>query len=381
MASRRQWHLSALSAIVGAALLAACGGGDSVPTTTRVVSFGDSLSDLGTYTPVTQIPLGQAAGVPPFLAGRFTTNTYTGYTAASNSNNATVWIEWVAARVGVPITQAMVGFATTRIPCPAAATPALAQSCTAYGQGGARVTNPAGWKHEQGFLTDPLATQVAAHLARFGSFSATDIVFAWTGGNDFLVQSRDLSLGQVTPTTAVANMATAGAELATLIKSQIVANGATRVAAMTLPDPGGTPDYSALPAPNKAFLTQMASAYNTALLAGLAGTNVQIIDVAAWFADVVARPAAYGMANVTATACDPAKMSPSVAGSALFCNTSPVALFTAAGLPNLSSLRTGASASTWFWSDGVHPSIGGHKVLGDFVVGKIKEFGWIAANL
>ena len=379
MATRRQWHLSTLSAIVGAALLVACGGSDSV-STTRVVSFGDSLSDLGTYTPVTQIPAGQPAGVPPFLGGRFTTNTHSGYNATSNTNNATVWVEWVAARAGVPITQALAGFATTRVPCPAAATLALAQSCTAYGQGGARVTNPAGWKNEQGFLTDPLVTQVAAHLARFGSFSATDIVFAWTGGNDFLVQSRDLTLGQITPTTAVTNMAIAGTELANLIKNQIVANGATRVAAMTLPDPGGTADYAAAPPATKEFMTQATGAYNGALLAGLAGTNVQIIDVAAWFADVVARPAAYGFANVTTTACDPAKMSPSVAGSALFCNTAPAAAFTAAGLPNLSSLRTGASAGTWFWSDGVHPSIGGHKALGDFVIGKLKEFGWLAAN-
>jgi len=380
MATRRQWHLSTLSAIFAAALLAACGGSDSPPPTTRVVSFGDSLSDLGTYTPVTQIPAGQPAGVPPFLAGRFTTNTYSGYTATNNNNTATVWVEWVAARFALPITQAMAGFATTRVPCPAAATPALAQSCTAYGQGGARISNPAGWKNEQGFLTDPLTTQVAAHLARFGSFSATDIVFAWSGGNDFLVQSRDLTLGQITPTTAVTNMAIAGTELANLIKNQIVANGATRVVAMTLPDPGGTADYAAAPPATKAFMTQATNAYNGALLAGLAGTDVQIIDVAAWFADVVARPAAYGFANVTTTACDPAKMSPAVAGSALFCNTAPASAFTAAGLPNLSSLREGANSSTWFWSDGVHPSIGGHKALGDYVISELKLFGWLAAN-
>jgi phospholipase/lecithinase/hemolysin len=379
MTSRRQWRLSFISAIVGAALLAACGGGDSGPSITRVVSFGDSLSDLGTYTIATSL----VPGVAPYFGGRFTTNTHTGYTATTSplSNTATIWVEWVAARVGVPITQAMLGFATTRIPCPAAATPALAQSCTAYGQGGSRVTNPIGWKNEQGALTDPLATQVAAHLARFTRFNDSDIVFAWTGGNDFLVQSRDLGLAQITPTTAVANMATAGTELANLIKNQIVANGATRVAAMTLPDPGGAPDYSALPAQNKAFLTQMSNAYNSALLAGLAGTSVQIIDVAAWFADVVARPAAYGIANATTTACDPAKMSPASGGSALFCNTAPAAQLTAAGLPTtISALRTGANINTWFWSDGVHPSTGGHKVLGDFVISKIKEFGWIPAN-
>jgi phospholipase/lecithinase/hemolysin len=379
MASRRQWHLSALTALVGAALLAACGGGDSGPPITRVVSFGDSLSDLGTYTIVTS----QAPGVAPYFGGRFTTNTHSGYTATTSplSNTSAIWVEWVAGRVGVPITQAMLGFAATRIPCPAAANAVLASSCTAYGQGGARVTNPAGWKNELGFLTDPLAAQVAAHLARFTKFNDSDIVFAWTGGNDFLVQSRDLQLGQITPTTAVANMAAAGTELANLIKTQIVANGATRVAALTLPDPGITPDYAAAPAPTKAFLTQMTGAYNAALLAGLAGTTVQIIDVGTYLADVVARPVPNGFVNASSTACDPAKMSPASAGSALFCNTASAAQLTAAGLPTtISSLRTGADINTWAFADGFHPSTGGHKAIGNFVIGKIKDFGWIPIN-
>jgi phospholipase/lecithinase/hemolysin len=319
-------------------------------------------------------------GAPPFLAGRYTTNTHTGYTTASNTNTATIWVEWIAARVGVPITQAMLGFGTTRIPCPAAANPALAQSCTAYGQGGARISQTPGWKSPPQ-LADPLTTQVAAHLARFTRFTDGDIVFAWSGGNDFLVQKRDLEAAQITPTTAVANMATAGADLANLIKTQIVANGATRVVAMTLPDPGYTADYFTLPAQTKALLTQMTNAYNGALLAGLAGTNVRIIDMAPWFADVVTRPAAYGFANASTAACDPAKMPVAAEGSALFCNAASAALFTAAGLPNLNSLRTGANASTWFWSDGVHPSTGGHKAIADFVWGKLKDFGWVPVNL
>ena len=198
MASRRQWHLSLLSAVVGAALLAACGGGDSEPSTTRVVSFGDSLSDLGTYTPATQIPLGQAVGVPPFFGGRFTTNTYTGYTATSNSNTATIWVEWVAARLGVAITQDRGGLRSGDGVEPGhrarlrARVPALASSCTGYAQGGARVTNPAGINNPNGNgingtspapMTLPVVTQVANHLAQFRRTSmASDIVFVWAGG-------------------------------------------------------------------------------------------------------------------------------------------------------------------------------------------------------
>jgi outer membrane lipase/esterase len=388
MATRRQWHLSVISAIAGAALLAACGGGgsDEKLDVGKVVSFGDSLSDLGTYAVATSIP---GTGAPPFFGGRFTTNTHTGYTAASNTNTANTWVEWVATRVSVPITQAMLGFATTRIPCPAAATAALAQSCTAYGQGGARVSNANGWKHAQGALTDPLTAQVAAHLAKFGGFAANDIVFAWTGGNDFLVQMDDLTNGRIAPATALANMQTAGTELATLLKSQVVANGATRVAAMTLPDPGVTPDYAALVAADpatKAFLTQMTAAFNSGLTTGLSGSNVQIIDASAWIADVVAHPSTYGFANVTGTSCDAAKIAAITGGrvtdgSALSCNVSPAALFTAAGLPSLNTLTAGANPATWFFADGFHPSTGGHKAFGSFVITKIKEFGWVPPNL
>jgi outer membrane lipase/esterase len=380
MASRRQWHLSFLSAVVGAALLAACGGGgsDEKLDVGKVVSFGDSLSDLGTYSVVTSIA---GTGAPPFFAGRFTTNTYTGYTAASNTNTATIWVEWVATRVGVPITQAMLGYATTRIPCPvtlSSSSPLLAGSCTAYGMGGSRVSNANGYKHAEGALADPLTTQVATHLAKFGGFSSNDIVFAWTGANDFLVQMDDLGHGLIDAPTAVANMQTAGTELATLLKSQVLANGASRVAALTLPDPGLTPDYVALPAANKAFLTQMTSAYNGALLAGLNGSNVQIIDVAALIADVVTRPAAYGLANTTAAACDPAKIAAVTGGkvtdgSALFCNA-------AAGQP-FNTMAAGASATTWFFAASGHPTTGGHKIIADFVITKIKSFGWVPPNL
>ena len=399
MASRRQWHLSLLSAVVGAALLAACGGGDSEPTTTRVVSFGDSLSDLGTYTPATQIPLGQAVGVPPFFGGRFTTNTFTGYTASSNSNTATIWVEWVAARLGVAITQNQVGFgpvtASSPVTCPAARTSAaLASSCTGYAQGGARVTNPAGINNPNGNgivgtspapMTVPVVTQVANHLAQFGGFNGGDIVFVWAAADDALTQLRAVQAAQVTPATAVANVQTAATELAALIKDQIAAKGATRIAVLDFPDPVLLPFGAALSTDGQALLRQLATAFNDTLSAGLAGADgVAIIDMDPLFADVAATPSKYGIANFTSFACDPAKIAAVTGGrvtdgSALFCNASPASAFVAP-MPNLNTLRTGASASTWFYADDVHPSIGGHKVIADYVITKIKDLGWMPAN-
>ena len=180
---------------------------------------------------------------------------------------------------------------------------------------------------------------------------------------------------------AIAGASGWGSELATLIIDQIVAKGATRVALLTLPDLAPSPAFSALPAPNKAILTQLSTAFNAAVLAGLGAAPVSVIDANAFFAAVVASPTTYGFVNATTTACDPAKVPPAVGGSALFCNGAPAASFTAAGLPNLNTLRTGASTSTWLFADGVHPTTGGHKALSEFVIGKIKDFGWIPVNL
>jgi phospholipase/lecithinase/hemolysin len=205
MASRRQWHLSLLSADVGAALLAACGGGDPVvetptgsgpsgaPTTagtfTRLVSFGDSLSDLGTYAPATSLT---GNGAPPFFGGRFTTNAYNTYESASQQSTATMYPEIVAGALGLVITPAEVGFAGKSVKCPVAtAVPALAGTCTGYGQGGAKVTNPIGIGNDGkngAALTVPVVTQVANHLARFGNFTANDLVLIFAGSNDVLYQ-------------------------------------------------------------------------------------------------------------------------------------------------------------------------------------------------
>lgn len=393
MASRRHWHLSLVTAIAGAALLAACGGGDPGPTTTRIVSFGDSLSDLGTYTPASQIPLGQAVGVPPFFGGRFTTNTFTGYSAASNSNTATIWVEGVAARLGIALTQNQAGFgpvtASSPRVCPAALTsPALASSCTAYGQGGSRVTNPAGVNNPNGNgingtspapMTLPVVTQVAHHLAQFNGFNGGDIVFVWAGANDALIQFS-AAAGGLDPAIAVANMAQAGTELATLVRTQIVARGATRVVVMNVPDLAVTPGFASLPAPNRALATQLTAEFNTALATGLNGVDVRIFDARAFLTGAVANPATYGFTNVTTAACDPARMAAATGGSSLFCNASPASAFVSP-VPNLNSLRTGASASTWLFADSVHPTTGGHRVLSDLMITQLKAYGWIPANI
>lgn len=380
MSTRRRWHLSALAA-VAALLVASCGGGETdAPLATRVIAFGDSLSDIGTYVVATSIN-GAGTGAP-FFGGKFTTNTHTGYTAASNSSTANIWVEWIAARLGVAITPAEVGFATTRIPCPAQAS-GLAHSCTGYAQGGSRVTDPNGIGKSGGALTIPMVDQIASQNTRSVTgfttgFGKGDIVFVFGGNNDVFVQFG--AVGQGLPAaTAVANVQTAATELATLVKNEIIAKGAKRVAVMTLPDSSTTPGFAAQSADARALLSQLVAAFNATLVAGLDGSGARIIDVRSMIAAAQANPAAYGLTNVTTPACGTPAWNPT--GTSLLCNAAPAALFAAAGAPNLNSLVAGASASTWMFADGVHPTSGGHRIFADQVWAVLKDFGWVPANL
>jgi outer membrane lipase/esterase len=377
MTTRRRWHFSALA--VASLIVAGCGGGSNdAPVASRVIAFGDSLTDIGTYVVATSLA---GTGQAPYFGGKFTTNTHTGYTAASNTSTANVWVEWIAARLGVPITPAEVGFATTRIPCPAQAS-GIAFSCSGYAQGGSRVTDPNGIGKTGGALTIPMVAQIASHNTRVvpgftSGFSGGDIVFVYGGNNDVFAQFG--AVGQGLPVaTAIANVQTAATELATLVKSEILAKGATRVAVMTLPDAAPAPGFSALPAANKALLTQLSAEFNTAMLAGLSGSAARIIDTRTLATAVQAAPASFGLTNATTAACSPAKIAAVTSnrvtdGSSLFCNATVGAAF--------NGITTGASASTYLFADSVHPTTAGHKILADQVFQAIKDFGWVPSNL
>lgn len=398
----RTLRIGLISAIT-AAVLVACGGGDvtipgsgepaGAPTTkgsfTSVVSFGDSLSDMGAYTPATSFT---GNGQPPYLGGKFTTNV--------DGGASLVWVENVANAVlsgrppGTPaITPAEVGFAGQSVLCPiAASVPALASTCTGYGQAGARVTNPDGYKHSIGFLTVPAKTQIANHLARFGSFKDTDLVLVSVGFNEVFVQFEQYYLpafmvalgkwqaGQISEdqfkadvfhaqTLAQEEMKVAALALADLVRNEILAKGAKYVAVTTLLDMSKTPEAMALPEAIRPLLNILPQTFELWLRDGLTGQPVKFVDLRAVFDDMLANPGGYGFVNVTSRACDAARMPAASGGSSLFCNTTPGAPY--------SALATGADASTWLFADGVHPTAGGYKAISDAVLQQLKSFGWI----
>jgi outer membrane lipase/esterase len=387
-------------------LLAACGGGDpdvpgtgspaGAPTTkgafTAVVSFGDSLSDVGTYAPATSLA---GNGTPPFFGGKFTTNETSNGQPDANPLGK-IWVENIAASLGIVVTPAEVGFGTSSALCPAAAVPALAASCTAYGQGGSRVTDPNGIGHASGALTVPVVTQIANHLARFGSFKSSDLIFVYAGSNDVFTQfgtftttaaqvQADAAAGKITADqanvalfnaqqSAEGAMKVAAQELVADIKTQILAKGGTYVAVMTLSDIVDTPFGNSLPAEVRPVLTDLSQVFNLWLRDGLTGQPVQIIDTFALFKDGYQNPAKFGIVNNTVPACDATKISAVTGGadtdgSSLFCNATPGAPY--------NGLRSGADVNTWQFADSVHPTTGGHKIISDVFTAQLKSFGWI----
>jgi len=385
---------------LAAALLAACGGGDpdvpgsgspsGAPTTpgsfTAFITFGDSLSDVGTYSP--------APAQFNIQGGKFTTNGPTG----------TVWVENVAATLGLPVTPAEVGFDGQSVKCPAAlqsTVPAIQRSCTAYGQGGARVTDPNGIGRDPatgaGALTVPVVTQVANHLANpafGGRFADTDLIMVYAGNNDVFVQfgtfaakagqiQAQAAAGQITvdqanallfqaQTEAQEAMKQAAIELATLVRSEILAKGGKYVAVMTLSDIADTPfGNSAQVAPARTVLTDLSRIFNLWLRESLTGQPVQIIDTFAMFKDLTARATALGFTNIALPACDIGKIATATAnvitdGSSLFCDGNL-----------LMTTPLQADANTWFFADSVHPSTGGHKAISDAFLAQLRAFGWI----
>ncbi len=390
----RRWALSALTVV----LLTACGGSDDAvpgsgepsgaPTTkgtfTALVTFGDSLSDLGAYAPATSLT---GNGAAPYFGGKFT----------ANAAVANVWVENLATTMGLLVTPGEVGFAGTSVKCPAAAvSPALAGTCTGYGQGGSRVTDPNGIGKSTGALTVPMKTQIANHLARFTTFKASDLIILWGGNNDAFIQfgafsaqaaaiQANAAAGRITAdqanlqlfqaqTDAQAQMKAAALELSAYVKTEVLAKGGKYVAVMTLPDSTLTPFGTTLPPTAKPVLTAMVDTFNLWLREGLTGVAVKIIDQNAPGKDVYANPAKYGLVNNTVPTCDAAKIQAITGGavtdgSSLFCNST-------AGVP-YNGIRTGADVNTWQFADGVHPTPGGHKIISDYVTSQLRAFGWI----
>ena len=292
----------------------------------QVVSFGDSLSDVGTYAPIAR-----AVG-----GGRFTTNP------------GQVWTQDVAQYYGDTLSAAFTIDITHKL---------SSQGGLGYAEGGATVATPA---NLYDFLADvignvemPVNQQVSSYLAAHGSFNSNQLVLVWAGSNDVLRAGS--------PPAAAPTVQTAAATLAQIV-GQIVQNGATHVVVVNVPNIGLSPKGIASP-DGGANLTQLSQIFNDSLNAalqanGLQGKVIQI-DSYTWVDQIMSNFQANGfIVSNTSVACDPAKTPDD---TALLC--SPATYVT----PN--------ADQTYMFADDLHPATRLHALFAQFVEQQIARSG------
>lgn len=447
-------------ALLTAAVLAACGGtspggGDQTQklSFTQQVSFGDSLSDVGTYA---------VGAVKQAGGGKFTING--DGTAKSPELNGKIWVEFLAAELKLPAPCA----AQTGLegdPARGFSVPVTNNlNCFNYAQGGSRVTNPIGPGNKAtgspiGEMTVPLVTQVANHLSRTGNkFSGTELVTILSGGNDVLMAlstlsaqataagnaagaqtfatslTAQLAAGATNPQTAaqaigaaimaesarpgntsetivaaavgtaarqpgnaavaqpavygpmvakaqadataagakagadyaaangpklVQDLGTAGAQMAALVKNEILGKGAKYVIVANLPDVASTPAGKSRSADIQQLITAMVNAFNTQLKGGL-GSDERIlyVDLYTISNDQVKNPAPYGLTNTTSPACGPNALGT----TSLICTNAN----TVAG-----------DVSHYMFADDIHPTPFENNLIARLVLKEMAVKGWL----
>nr|ATZ76728.1 Lip112 [uncultured bacterium] len=319
----------------------------------RLVSFGDSLSDAGTY---------KVGTISAFGGGQFTVN----------SSNTRIWTTIIAEKLGLnPPCAAQTGLDGDPALGLSAMPPVNHPECTNYAQGGARVTNPVGIGNKLtgganaslGFLTVPVMQQIQNHLdAHHDKFDEEDLVTVMAGANDIFFQLALMQAGATDPTTAFVSITNAADELAGAIKTNIIGKGAKHVVVLNIPDIAITPMSRGFDVQTLGLIDAMVQTFNYQLFLGLQNnTHVLYIDAYADSYSQYTNPGAYGLTNVTDTACDltPEK---NFLGSSLICSSS-----------NLAANAT----NTFMFADMVHPTPYGHSLIAKLVSNSMRENGWI----
>jgi len=370
------------SALLLTMILVGCGGNSDVPAKPKFaaqVSFGDSLSDVGSYN----VGLVAALG-----GGQFTINAASTVKATTPTN----WTELTSLSLGLGMPCAAQtgldnGTGTPPGTPPGTVVPVTNYpGCTGYAQGGARVTNPVGVGNKAlgggGFaLTVPVMTQISNHLATHatpnapGKFTGNEIVFVMAGANDVFYQAASIGAG-LPVASGVAAVQTAASELAADVNTQIIGKGAKYVVVANIPDIASTPYVTSITDPTTraqtgGLLDSLVKAFNTQLKASLPDSaNVLNVDAFTASHDEVANPAKYNLTNVTATACN---------------LNYPINILAASGVPdsgsslvcNAGNLNTGVSASDhYLFADLVHPTPYGHLLFATYVLQAMTNKGW-----
>ena len=290
-------------AVAALTLAAACAiaGSANAQSYTRLVVFGDSLSDNGNLFAATA---GAQPPAPFYWQGRFSTG---------------------------PVFTELLGFNAGRL---TAGAPVSGSINLAFG--GARTdlsASPLGMR-----------AQLATYQGLGGTFGPNDLVSILGGANNIFQGLTAFSLlppsnpAASNPTGYMTPIALSAASDVNTIVGTVAQMGAGTILVTNLPKLSITPQFRTSPAAPLADFT--VGAFNTALLTGLTttaaarpNTNIIMMDIYKIGDTIVANPGAFGLTNVT---------------DACF---------------NQTALTVCATPNSYFYLDGVHPTAKGHEIL------------------
>lgn len=319
-------HLSAALALAIAASPAA-----HAQVFSKVVSFGDSLTDAGNVGTLNSLPAGSSFTTNPDPVYAQLVSSYFGFTQANNSPL-------------IPGTSTGTNFA-------------YGGACAISNGSATPVSGLIGTfscGNSPGNFS--LGTQIGTHLALNGGAADPNALYTyWAGANDILT-GAGLATFYSNPLIAQAYAGQAGATAIGQI-SALQTAGAKTIVVFNLPDLGKTPLN--VNTPNQAGASALATIYNLQFNGGLATLQdgIVAIDTFGLFNELTANPAAFGFTNVTGTAC---------AGSSLACG------------PASSGYPYAPTSSTYAFADSIHPSGRTHAILANIVTATISAPGVVS---
>jgi phospholipase/lecithinase/hemolysin len=157
----------------------------------------------------------------------------------------------------------------------------------------------------------------------------------------------------------VAELGTAGAQMAALVKNEIVAKGAKYVVVANLPDVASTPATKSQSADIQALTAAMVNAFNSQLKTGLGSDDrILYVDLYTISNDQVKNPAPYGLTNTTTPACG----RNALGTTSLACTNAN----TVAG-----------DVSHYMFADEIHPTPFENNLIARYVLKEMAVKGWL----
>jgi phospholipase/lecithinase/hemolysin len=323
----------------------------------RFVSFGDSLSDVGTYSPLAKV----------FGGGLFTTNP------------GQIWTQLVAAHYGDDLTPAFEG---------GFGVPLFPTGGMGYAQGGSRVSKQPGVGHAPAgtpnadfaeATTVPVSQQVSVFLQTNGRFQSNQVVLINAGANDLLFNLENLLLSGSAPNPlqllrSVAAVQQSAIDYGNLIR-KILNAGATHVVVLNLADFSRSPE-GLISLDQGKVLRPIIQAFNDTLTATLvlngSWNRIVYIDAFSFMDSAIANYQALGFAvSNTGTACNPE----AEIEEAIELGLPDASAFNDALFCSPATLTVPEADQTYMFADALHPTTHYSALFAAFVEGKMAARG------